>query len=548
MRAIISDFADLRPRAGLFLSQRRIRIFFHTGSMSKFEQARFALQRVGLGEIFHSNAQRGALPEQYSTGAQGLLLQKLEEVPLGHRIPYFVEDTWIRIEAISRSSSALEGSVDWATDSVPGFEAKEWFSKTTFDELNAILDAAGDRRATVYSAIALHVPGIRDPQIFLGRTTGVVAPSPSSGSAEDVSPWLDPNSFSGWFIPDGTSERLSDLGLEASFEFDFRARALSALADKLEEYVAILNLDAVAFTTPRAERELTQPSLFDSEEESVPIIVVGHTCTGKTTFGQFAAAQLGGFHVEASEMLRSVAESDRLLGPGARPQYVDALSIFASHGRDVLARHAAEYLRRVAPSGTPVLTGFRTLQELEFLLARYPRALVILLESPDDIRFQRFVERSRESDVTPESFRKKDREAISFGFIRCAEHISSLKYRNDGTIHEYRRAIAAIMTGRETASIPGIDRRGVGADSARESQLFRVLQTLSVSDAKSPSDIEVASTKVGARISREAARKVLGRYPELTIRGDDGRGETNYRLSQDGESYVRLLRARIVRL
>ncbi len=47
-----------------------------------------------------------------------------------------------------------------------------------------------------------------------------------------------PDNFNGWFIPDGSQRRLGEMDFEESLDFDFRVKALSAVADRLEEYTA----------------------------------------------------------------------------------------------------------------------------------------------------------------------------------------------------------------------------------------------------------------------------------------------------------------------
>src|SRR5262249_55329756 len=141
--------------------------------------------------------------EDYSGTKEQLLELAISEVKnsVGAGLLFFVEDTSLRIDALSDKISDF-----------PGMAVKEWFAKTTFEELDIQLRERNlGRSATVLSSIALHVPGLQRPIYLQGYTKGAVATSPPTFCENAQHPWLTPNSFNGWFIPDGSSKRLGEM-------------------------------------------------------------------------------------------------------------------------------------------------------------------------------------------------------------------------------------------------------------------------------------------------------------------------------------------------
>jgi hypothetical protein len=75
----------------------------------------------------------------------------------------------------------------------------------TFDDLDKQLREAGnDRRAKVNSDIALYIPTLQSPLLFHGETNGNIADTVPSFQSSVQYPWLTPETFNGWIIPDGS--------------------------------------------------------------------------------------------------------------------------------------------------------------------------------------------------------------------------------------------------------------------------------------------------------------------------------------------------------
>ena len=155
----------LRPHIKeLFINvPRRIEIGFHTSSLDKFLQARMVLQEFGL-RLRHFISSQDPYREDYSQTEEELLTSAINEVRhrLGVESLFFVEDTSLRIEALSSEK-----------EDIPGPAVKEWFAQTEFSDLDQELRKRGrGREAIVRSDIALHVPRLPVRCSFTARQTG----------------------------------------------------------------------------------------------------------------------------------------------------------------------------------------------------------------------------------------------------------------------------------------------------------------------------------------------------------------------------------------
>lgn len=532
----------LRPRLAFLDASRRVRLYFVTGSAAKFAQAEYVFDRLGL-PLAGSLSERANEIEDYYGGALQLIEQKLRDISLGRKTVYFVEDTYVRIEALSQPTSALPHTAEWARATVPGLKTKDWFESYSFEELDACIEVSGgNRSASVYSTIGLHIPGVVSPQIFTDHLKGSIGDSPGEGlPANRLYPWLSPDSFNAWFVPTGEKVPLSDLDLERSLDLDFRVSALMALADRLEEYMAILNLPPVSIELVPHKQLVAQPQLFETRRP--PIAVIGLTCAGKTTFGEFLS-KYGYEHIEASSVLRILQGSD--LAPNSRAGYFQAITTLSSEGWDVIARRAIDLYERSIESGI-CITGLRTVEELEFLARKFSDLIVVLVEAPAQMRFERYMNRDRVGDdVSLTRFREREHEHASFGLISIADHCATIQILNDSTFDDLE-AVAEVLA-QDGSSISGqkVTRRGVGIEAASKSLIYRCAQVLAKAGvALSPTAIELGQPEDdGFRVvKRNVVRKVLAEHPLLVRRLGEADGTTVYELTEHGYSYVSLIDA-----
>lgn len=514
----------------LFLAGgRRLEVYFYTSSLDKFLHASTVFERSGLA-LKHFKSKTDPYSEDYSLGKQNLLTLALKEIleQVGTQSLFFVEDTSLRIEALSNQ------------EDYPGLDVKDWFSRTTFEALDSQLAGNADRAATIKSDIALHVPGLPRPVFFHGECSGRVAASPPDFEQNAQYPWLTPRTFNGWFIPDGAVKRLGEMSLEESWQYDFRTRALELMLDRLEEYSAILNLPAHAYTRVRRLAASEQSSLFPLEK---PVyVVVGKTCAGKSTFGERAAEKHGIKWVEASSVLRMFRSGyDIQTGNG-----LDfAKSVLDAYGYDAVARKIVTLYSNDLAEGL-VITGFRTIEELETIKASFRDAKVLLIEATDRARFQRHLARGRIDAIrTLTSFREHDSKQWILGLLRVAEEFADIKINNDGTLEDYFQRVDSLLAGDGEKSIPGVSTHVNPRHGLRENQLYRCLYALNESGRPlSCDEIQLLTSKTGATILHNNANKVLKRVPELAKRYSLTNERVHYEITNAGRAYIRYMTSR----
>ncbi len=518
---------DGRPylREVFLLGERTIDVLFHTSNVDKYLQARAVFERVGLVlQHFKSNTEPYA--EDYSLGKERLLGRALEEIQarVGRASIFFVEDTSLRIEALS------------GTDDFPGLSVKEWFAGTSFDVLDQELLRHGrERRATVKSDIALHIPALRRAVFFHGETQGVVASTRPTFSPSIQYPWLTPHTFNGWFVPEGAVKRLGEMSFEESWKHDFRIRALLALVERLEEYALMLNLSPTAYSRRARVAGSGQTSLWQRDRDV--IVVLGNTCAGKTTFGERAAERHRYRFLEASAVLRMMA--DGVVEPSLTPFQVADIFLKAN-GADVVARKVLELLESEAERNV-VIGGFRTVEELDLLKQVIPDARTVLIDSTERTRFERHLARGRLDGINSlQAFRKLDAEQGMFGLLRVADEFADIRIENEGSLEQYWSQVdAVIVRDTKVAGVSWDVQPRLGRD---RSQAYHTLRVLDI--AGRPLDcyeIEAATSAAGHPIRYNNANKVLKRIPGLVARLETVGMRVRYDILSAGRAYLRYM-------
>jgi dephospho-CoA kinase/inosine/xanthosine triphosphate pyrophosphatase family protein len=464
--------------------------------------------------------------EDYSLPTEQMLTRAIEQVnaEFGIKSIFFVEDTSLRLEALSDSSTDY-----------PGLKVKEWFASTTFEEVDRLIQAkGGDRRAAVKSDIALYVPTLSHIAFFHGETEGVVATSPPTFSGSVQYPWLTPTTFNGWFIPDGATKRLGEMEFEEALGFDFRAKSLTKLIARLEEMNAALNLGSSFYTVRRPEvlhssEQLTFRELL-SQEESEPqiLLVIGHKCAGKTTLSDYLAGRDGVMVFEASSVLRQLA-----LEAGETVDTADdAFNFLRERGLDCVAEAIAKYLDR-AKANLNVITGLRTVEEIFLLAQRFPQARIVLVDSDARTRFERHLRRARDAGVSSlRDFQKQDEKQASFGALRVATEIATDIIRNDGSLEQYMAKIDALVS-----THPKVAR---GHD--QKSELHRTLVALdAIGDASTCDQISAKATALGIPVRKYNTNRALKSAPEFAERVKRSGQLLSYKLTARGQRLLDLL-------
>lgn len=508
---------------------RQLQVTFFTSSRQKFAQAATIFKMSGAQLSFRRHDER-PYDEDYSGDKERLLTEAVAEIRRreGDAAIFFIEDTSIRIDALSRGTD------------FPGLRAKEWFAGASHKETVASADSAGSRACSVESCIALSLPGLLRPIFLYGVTTGQLVSELPGGAANLSTPWLDPRSFSGWFVPDGAARTLGEMSLEGSFAHDFRVKSLLLLLDRLEEMTVALNAGPGSYRLLRQfeDPDITdlQPSMFELPEwmeyrADQVIVVVGPTCSGKTTFGVQISHDRDCHFVDASSLVRRRRQAKDL----AKSIGDFASEILDREGFDMVAR---EIQQLYGASDTPlVVTGLRAIEEIQHLRTIWPRLILVSLHAPQRVRYQRFVERASREELSFSEFQMRDAQQAELGLLPVADELADFIVDNTGSLDEF------VAAARGIAGLPGGGMRGVTRVSSRlspdESQLYRCLAVLR-REGRALTTQEI-SAALGGTILHNNANKMLKRYSALARRCESRHSNVRYEITEHGLTFLNAL-------
>jgi inosine/xanthosine triphosphate pyrophosphatase family protein/dephospho-CoA kinase len=518
----------LLPRRTFTSRSRQPAVSFFTSSFAKYVQAKLVFEASGLS-LTHRRHDDEPYHESYDGTKEELLTEAVREIRgrgAATGSLFFIEDTSIQIDDLSQNGE------------YPGLAAKEWFDRTTFEELDAKLRINGNRAATVHSCIALAVPDLERPIFFYGKTLGKVASQPAKFSPDPLYPWLVPNNFSAWFIPDGSSITLSEMSFEASLKYDFRVRSLTALIDRLEEYAVVLNaVPSMYSKMPPSKKEQAggylQNELFPEVAKPV-YLIIGPTCAGKSTFGNYAQENTECQVIDASSVVRAIRDE--------RQQDDVPIGEFASEllereGPDIVARYIERNFSSAEERKTLVVTGFRAIEEVEYFRDVYASVTVVSVEAPPRVRYERYIRRgSREAINSFTEFREHDAEQYSLGLLNVASELADTRIFNHLSREVYYQQIAVAL-GINSDDAMGIVRVGHHL-SPGTSQLYRCLVILR-SAGRPLTTQEIEKAFPGGRFVRyNNANKMLKRYPELARRQEGHGSNVRYQITQSGLTFL----------
>jgi dephospho-CoA kinase/inosine/xanthosine triphosphate pyrophosphatase family protein len=515
---------DRRPGYGnAFEYDRILNVYFYTSNTAKLLQARFLFIRHGY-ELKHFKGSREPYDEDYALGTEMLLTRAVRQVnaEFGFRSIFFVEDTSVRIECLSKSAD------------FPGLAVKDWFASTTFEQVDKEIQRhGGNRGAKISSDIALYLPTLTRPLFFHGETTGHIATSPPAFEASIQYPWLTPSTFNGWFIPERTSKRLGAMEFEESLPYDFRAKSITALLARLEELNAALNMRSNYYTVRRPEHFYQGQLPFHPEQKRNVLVVIGHKCAGKTTFSDHVAEREGVQVCEASYVLRHLAEQE---GKDLIDSQ-DAFSFLNERGWDMVARKIAEYVEK-ANSNWNVVTGLRTPEELLCLKKFFPDCYVILVDADSRIRFERHIRRARDRDVKDfGEFEAQDERQRQFGALRIAAEIADVTIKNEGSIVQYHEKIDELLGAILKAS-PHVRSH----QDQQLSELHRCLWSLDqIGRAASCEGIAAQTGTLGTPVRIYNTNRALKEVPEFAARIENSKNLLQYEITDRGRKVLSLL-------
>jgi len=408
------------------------KLLFLTSNRTKFQHARYLCQNYNIEIVPKSHygvnykeprtPDRNRLLNESIEDAKKRLLRQTQgkeiitkdvplmlnksfskDIPLVLNKIFFLEDTSVKIHALSTDSNEF-----------PGTEIKFWMKKHSFASVDKMLKARGnDRRVTVRSDVLLYLPkDLREDQNkdykqFTSVEHGTITEREHDLKTNELYPWLDDQSFNKWFVPCGCSIPFSMLPEEEASKHDFRGGAFRDMLDFLErEHHITIKVSN--------KSEMTQEvlSFFDTPA----FIVCGLPCAGKTTLGEFLSNEHDYYHIEASDfMYLSYYERHGINSAVKIPDFAEKV---LKKTPAIVVDQVLAHLNEIKDSPF-IITGFRSPEELRIFMKKY-RGLnavhPVFIEADSKKRFQRNLIRGREGDICSEKdFYERDKQQIRMG-------------------------------------------------------------------------------------------------------------------------------------
>ncbi|MCS7130238.1 MAG: AAA family ATPase [Archaeoglobaceae archaeon] len=171
------------------------------------------------------------------------------------------------------------------------------------------------------------------------------------------------------------------------------------------------------------------------------IAFVGYPLSGKSTAGE-VAKELGIPVVTMGDVVREEALR-RGLEPNSENLGRIASELREKEGMDAIAKRC---IPRIRSLGSPVLVdGVRGIAEVETFKKNFEDFVLIAIECPIEIRFERAKRRKRSDDVLSlEDLRERDRREEAWG-LREAMEVADFTIENKGDIEDFKEKVRAIL-------------------------------------------------------------------------------------------------------
>ena len=439
---------------------------FFTSNITKLAHARYIAEGYPVRifgfrqRTYHANYEEPRLAlrsELLDKSYKNALIQCHKSGMDPSRHLFFLEDTSVRIEALSTNECDR-----------PGLDIKFWMQEQTFAQLDeSLIEAGNDRRVQVRSDVLLHIPSdykrkwdITDEyMIFTGKQKGQVVEVELTFNSNLVYPWLDNRTFNKWFQPNGVDKPLGALEIQLADRYDFRRKSFAKLLRFLE--------------SRHFFKKSTTKQTSLGLEDKPNLILCGYTCAGKTTAGQHLVRRYGYLHIEASDfMYLSYYQRHGFEGTASINDFAEQALI---QKPQIAAEKIADYIEEDL-SASLVISGFRSMDEINWLLNTMSYSgkqfQVVFIESEQEVRFRRLINRMRSGDeMTFDEFKEKDKQQKNMGLEGVRKATESRLWLNSGSLQAYIDLLNAYV---ELESNNGVNL----ADNANEFSINHVINTL----------------------------------------------------------------------
>lgn len=401
-----------------------LELIFFTSNRTKTIHARYLCREYNVNIVnFREKTYRANYTEPRTNDRDLLLresvksaLEQAKKSGLDNH-PFIIEDTSVVIHSLS--SPTME---------YPGTEVKYWMRDTKFEDIDFQLTFHGnDRKATVRSDVVLYIPKIGS-FYFSSQTEGAIVEKENVNlETNTLYPWLDNKSFNKWFCPGKESIPISELPIDIADKYDFRKESFRSMLEKLASYKLIESISL--------GKNYSSPMKY--YDDSICHIVVGLSCSGKSSIADYLSHTFNFFHIEASDFMHLIylethgEKSEVKIGDFAR----DLLSVKPTE----VAMRVLNFLE-IYHWPNIVITGFRKHEEVHFIIKNLASGGIktVLINADVDIRHERHKKRNRDgADYSHEDFLKRDIRELAMGLERISKDNSIDNLTNNKSIDEY---------------------------------------------------------------------------------------------------------------
>jgi len=171
------------------------------------------------------------------------------------------------------------------------------------------------------------------------------------------------------------------------------------------------------------------------------IAFVGYPLSGKSTAAE-VAKELGISVVTMGDVVREEVLK-RGLEPNAENMKRVADEIRKKEGMDAIAKRCFKKIRSTGP--VVLVDGIRGIDEVEAFKREFGNVVLVAIEAPIELRFQRARQRRRSDDVSRiEDLMERDRIEESWGLKKAME-IADFTVENTGNLEEFKEKIRALL-------------------------------------------------------------------------------------------------------
>lgn len=431
-------------------------IIFFTSNRTKTQHAQYLVRNYNVKiSNFREKTYHANYDEPRTSDREKLLKESLESAKdkaisagLSPSQPFILEDTSVIIDALSKNN--LE---------YPGTDIKYWMRETNFETIDLqLLFSNNNRNVMVRSDLVLYLPTIPPYEFyFSSHTKGTITEKVNYNlQTNPIYPWLDNKTFNKWFCPENESTIISEMPIEVADKYDFRKGAFQDLLIFLHKNKLIINKTK----TIRSQRDASFLSSLH--------IVVGLSCTGKTTIADYLAEKHSFLHIEASDFMHLIyleihgERSDVKIGEFAQRILKERPTLVAEKALDFLEKYNWSNV---------IITGFRKAEEVDFILDNYLTSgeiKVINITANSELRIKRKLIRNRsETTNTTENLEERDLRELGMGLEVLQKRSGILTIENNETKSIYYEKYSSQCLNSDTYNTETIEKSKIDGNKQR---------------------------------------------------------------------------------